>query len=313
MSLLSKKKSNKQTPGRRSRVLETRPKSPELLDRYAFRRNRTLTGSTSSSVTSLSENNNQLKSPRVHAHLLVDRRRRLGAVLGVVFIAAAALFGLISEFTAGVSVQIKNVSAAVVDPSYTKIINDYYGQRPIERLRFLLDSDALTRFVQTKAPEIASATVRGSVGFAKSEVVLVARQPVTAWDMGGIRQYVDASGTAFGRNYYETPGVQIVDNSGVPTEAGKAVASNRFLGFVGRLVGLTAERGHTVEQIIIPPDTTRQIELKIKDIPYRVKCSIDRPAGEQAEDLDRAIKYLAQRGRAPQYIDVRVSGKAFYL
>lgn len=312
MSLLSKKHPKKQAPGRRNRPLETRSSDSDLADRYAFRRNRTLTGSTSSNIVSPGEKNSQLQSPRVHAHHLVGVRRRLGAILTVVFASSLMLFVLISQFTSDVTIHIKDVPTATIQPSYSNIITEYYNQRPVERLRFMLDRSNLTRFVQTKAPEIADVDVVGSAGFAKSEIVLTPRKPVAGWDMSGVRQYVDASGTAFALNYYEAPGVQIVDNSGVPAEAGRAVASNRFLGFVGRLVGLTAERGYDVEQVIIPADTTRQVELKIKGIAFNVKCSIDRPAGEQAEDLDKAIKYLAQSGRSPGYIDVRVSGKAFY-
>jgi hypothetical protein len=40
--------------------------------------------------------------------------------------------------------------------------------------------------------------------------------------------------------------------------------------------------------------------------------SVDRPAGEQAEDAMRAIKYLQSKGMTPAYIDVRVGGKAYY-
>jgi hypothetical protein len=43
-----------------------------------------------------------------------------------------------------------------------------------------------------------------------------------------------------------------------------------------------------------------------------VKFSVDRAVGEQAEDAARAVRYLDGKGMSPEYLDVRISGKAFY-
>ena len=61
-----------------------------------------------------------------------------------------------------------------------------------------------------------------------------------------------------------------------------------------------------------PKDTTRQVEVKLKGVTYPVKYSVDRPVGEQTEDAKRSIVHLQQRAIAAEYIDVRVSGKAYY-
>lgn len=311
MQLIPKKKSKTNTP-RRRQELQQRATTDDLSERYSFQRNRTLTGSSSSRISSPNEGGAQLKSPRVHVHHLANARRRIGSVLGVVLLVSLGLYLLISQFTAKVAISIQDTPQTSVQTLYEPVVQEYFGQHPIERLRFLASSEELTKYVQTKAPEIETVTIEPSSVFATSRIILKARQPITGWTINGSQQYVDGSGTAFSRNYFAAPGVQIVDNSGVPVTSGQAVASNRFLGFVGRLVGFSQKRGYTVEQVIIPSGTTRQLELKIKDIPYHIKCSIDRPAGEQAEDLDRAIKYLQQRGMSPAYVDIRVSGKAFY-
>lgn len=312
MALFSKKQSPSQSPRRRTEPSESHPSDAQLSSRYAFRRNRTLTGSSSSKVVSSAENNGQLRSSRVHAHHLAGQRRRIGGILGIVIFCSFVLFGLISQFTASVSITMKDLPMTSVDSSYETIIQQYYGERPIERLRFLLNEKTFTSYIQSKAPEVLTANTNGSEGFAKSIISLQLRKPVTGWNIDGVQQYVDTSGTAFTRNYYESPGVQIVDNSGVPVEAGHAVASNRFLGFVGRLAGFMTERGYTVEQLVIPSETTRQVELKLKGFPYPIKCSIDRPAGEQAEDIDKTVTFLKQKSISPNYVDVRVNGKAFY-
>jgi len=52
--------------------------------------------------------------------------------------------------------------------------------------------------------------------------------------------------------------------------------------------------------------------VRVKDLSYEVRVSIDRGAGEQAEDLDRVVRYLAGKSVVPGYVDLRVEGRAFY-
>ena len=117
---------------------------------------------------------------------------------------------------------------------------------------------------------------------------------------------------SFEKNYYLEPTLQIVDESGVTSKTGIAIASNKLLSFVGRVVSQANSRGYTVIEAILPIDTTRQLRIKLKDSNIVVKLSIDRPAGEQIEDMDRAVRYIKSKNLYPSYIDVRVGGKAFY-
>jgi hypothetical protein len=307
------KKQKKEGPGRRRDAANIRSEQQlqDIDQRYNFRRNRTLTGSSSSQVVSVSEGNAQIKSPRVHAHELIKKRRHMGLLLAVALISAAGLYGLIYQFSAGVIIKTPGITAAL-DKSYEDTIQEYFGSRPVERLRFLTNETALSDFVKERLPEVASVRMGDNAGLGKSSVSIMMRQPLVGWAIQGKQQFVDASGTAFVKNYYPAPSVQIVDNSGIRPESGQAVASNRFLGFVGRTVGLAKAQGYKVTQVIIPAATTRQVELHIDGVPYLIKLSVDRAVGEQIEDMARTIVWLKQVNAVPQYIDVRVSGKAYY-
>lgn len=311
MAMFSKKKSD--IPRRRIQTgkLAERATETSLEERYAFRRNRTITGSAASSVSSANESNAQLKSVRVQAHELSNKRRHIGATLLLVLAGSALLFSLILQFTA-VAVVRTTDSSVKLDPSYSEIIQSYFASRPIERLRFLTNTNQLNAFMQSKAPEIANVHVTGAAGFGESMFVLTMREPIAGWSINGRQQYVDSTGTAFANNYFEPPSVQIIDNSGIQVQAGRAVASNRFLGFVGRAVGLSKVQGYNVQQVIIPSGTTREVDLRVEGVDYPIKLSVDRPAGEQTEDMSRVIKHLKAKGITPEYIDVRVEGKAFY-
>lgn len=312
MVLFSRKQS-KETPRRRQQLQPHNDRATEsdLEERYAFRRNRTLTGSASSKVATLSEGNAQLKSPRVHAHELAAKRRHIGVVLFLVLLTSALLYFLISQFTATVIVKSADASISL-DNGYEEIIQSYFSSRPIERLRFAVNNDHFLEYVQSKAPEVASIHIDGSAGFAKSRFVIDVRKPIAGWVVNGRQQYVDASGTPFSRNYFASPSVEIIDKSGVRVEAGQAVASNRFLAFVGRVVGLTPQWGYKVTQVIIPSGTTRQVEVMLEGVKYPIKLSVDRSAGEQVEDMARAVGWMNAHKQTPTYIDIRVGGKAYY-
>lgn len=307
-------KKQKNLPKRRTQPYQEPGRATEesLEQRYTFKRNRTLTGSVSSRVVSTNEARAELKSPRVETHELTRKRRHIGAVLFLVLIGAAILYGMIAQFTARVIVRSDDPAIKLDSATYETAIQDYFTTQPLERLRFLVNTHRLSDYLQTKTPEVARVEVDGSAGFGASRFVLTMRQPIAGWSMRGQQEYVDASGTAFSRNYFTAPAVQIVDNSGIEVEAGQAVTSNRFLAFVGRAVGLAGGQGYKVNQVIIPTNTTRQVELRLESIPYPIKLSVDRGVGEQIEDMARALGWLKAHNQTPQYLDVRVSGKSYY-
>ncbi len=312
MAFSPKKQSD--APRRRQQMSPSTHVSQPSLDEQSalFRRNRTLTGSVSSRIGSANEQQGNLKSARVQAHELADQRRRIAGVLFVIVSVVGLLAVLLWQFTAHAVIATPGVSGVVDTARYDKAIQEYYGQHPFERLRFATNEQRLTDYVRAATPEVDDVTVEGSAGFAASRLSIVMRRPIAGWKMGITQYYVDGKGVSFVTNYFDSPAVQIVDQSGVRLEAGTAIASNRFLGYVGRTVATAAQSGLIVEQVIIPVGTTRQIDLRIKGVSSSVKLLIDRPVGQQIEDLVRALAYFKSKGQQPAYIDVRVSNKAYY-
>lgn len=307
-----KRSKNASQPQRRRQIDTASPSQVHEREREnnTFRRNRTLTGSISSRIATVSEGSADMKSARVHAHELTHRRRHVGVLFLGVMLVSFLLMGLIGQFTA--RVVVKADVASSLDGTYQEAIQSYLMSRPAERLRFLLDTAKLTQYLQSRTPEVAAVKEVRWSEFGTSEFVVEMRQPVAGWAIQNKQQFVDVSGVAFARNYYSTPTVQIIDNSGAQIQTGQTVASNRFLGFVGRTVGLAASQDIKVTQVIIPVGTTREVELRTVGATFPIKLTIDRSAGEQVEDVARALAWFKGQNRTPQYIDVRVSGRAFY-
>ena len=278
-----------------------------------FKRNRTLTGTTSNNLRSVNSGSD-LESQRTHVHHLTIKRRKISSIMFVVFISIMLLYAIVSNFTATASVGFSDlaISKTIDKSKYEKVIQDYLDANPLGRFHVLLDQKNLTDYVSNKMPEVEKVTQNYMVNLGVTGFSIDVRTPIAGWKMGSKQYYVDSRGIPFENNYFLDPVVQIVDNSGVSMQSGTAIASKRFLSFVGRVVFMAKTKGYTVTQAILPANTTRELEVRIKEGNYLVKLSIDRVVGEQIEDMSNAIQFFVGRNQVPEYIDVRVSGKAFY-
>ena len=311
--LKSKKTSN--VPVRRRLQDSSVQAESQASSAYLFRRNRTITGSRSSAVASANEHDANLQSPRATAHNLRRKQRSLGMLTLGALVGCIVVTVLLLQFTAQTSTsiygQIRALSASD-QAYYGDLVNDYLNRYPAQRLRWWLDEDQLTSYLQQRnASEVEAIEQVEPQSLGVTAITIKMREPVASWVIDGVEQYVDDSGTIFARNYYETPQVKIVDESGLRPGQSHTVASGRFLGFIGQSVGQFRKFGLTPQAVVIPPDTTRQAQIQLAD-GTRIKLSIDRPAGEQAEDALRATKYLLANNIKTSYVDVRVGGKAFY-
>ncbi len=290
------------------------PQEAVLDDASTFRRGRTLTGSASSLVRSTNEAQADLKSSRVHAHELRKKRRRLAGGFFAIVVVATLLYVLMSQFTARVVVQASPDPSLQLDAAYSEAIDDYFSDHFGERFRLLTNTDQLGTYLQSVTPEVKSVKLRGGAGFGASLFELSFREPIASWDIHDRQLYVDASGVPFERNYFSSPTLRITDKSGMSsvTTPGQSVMSNRFMSYIGQVIGRVREQGYAVSTIVIPEGVTRQIEVHLEGVPYPSKLSSDRSAGEGVDDMVMAIRWMEARGLTPEYVDVRVASKVYY-
>ena len=253
-------------------------------------------------------------SERQKAHTLTRQRRKLGGTLLIVFGAVVFLSLLLWQLIAQVHItsSTKQLAAPFESARYEEVVHQYFLLNPAQRLKFLLNEESLNSFAAAQLPELEAITLKGSPGIAEADFSVTFRTPVAGWQIHGQQYYVDASGVVFERNYYAAPDVQVVDESGVRPEQGIVVAGSRLLAFLGKIVTEVGERGYVVSRAVLPQDTTREMDIYVTATTTRVKLSIDRGAGEQAEDMQRALQYLQEHGQVPEYVDVRVEGRAAY-
>lgn len=279
-----------------------------------FKRGRTMPGATSSGIKSSDKHALRSATPREKInHLAYVRKVTITTLIGLVA-AVIVLCVIVWQFSANVSLA---YSVSGLKPyttqAYTEAIQDYLAKHPTERLRFLLNEQNLTKHLQRSFPEIESIAVGGNDGFATTKFTTELRRPVVSWQVSDTTYYVDAEGVSFQQNYFQPPKVEIVDNSSIQYTPGTAIASERFLGFVGRIIAnIETSPKYTVNKIEIPTGTTRQVKVYLKGYNYPAFVSVERGPAVQAEDIKRVLSYVKAKNKQPKYIDVRVKGKAFY-
>lgn len=282
------------------RRVDNESQTENSVDVAAYRRSRTLS----------ERRHTDESSPRQGAWDLRKRRRKLVARLAIVLAAAACVLGLLTQLTATITVE--TPAGLGKNPEYAAVLEGYLAERPIERLRFMLNTARLHEYFLEKAPEVQSVEVHGGTQLAHSILRLTFRQPVAQWSAGDTVYFVDTTGVTFEKNHFAEPKIVVSDQSGVPAEAGQEVINQRFLSFLGQAVALFDKHGLTVTEAILPPDTVRQVEFRLDGKPYVVRMTIDRTAEAQVEEALKAISFLDGRGSTPSYIDVRVDQRVFY-
>ena len=308
MGIFGKRKSD-DTPIRKAHIDDEN-------DGYAFRRSRTLTGSSSANIRAAGETRAQIKSPRLKEHELKRHRNllMLGLLGAIVF--ASGLWWLTQQFAAG-TVEIRSATVlpqgAVDTQKYQKLVNNYFASRPLERFRFVLKEDTLLAFVQQDAPEVEAVSLDGGGGLGgKGVATLTFREPLVAWQIRNKTYYIDSQGVSFEVSYYGSPSVTVHDASGIDPADG-AIASSRFLAFLGRVVhGVNGSGIGAVSKVTLPPNMTREVDINITGKPYKLKLQMDREPTGQVADIVAIVRFLESKQITPTYVDVRVPSKAFY-
>lgn len=269
----------------------------------AYTRNRTLSAH--------HERPAEQPSERKQMHALRAHRRKLMRWLAGSVGALAVVIVLMFQFVGELRVETPGKIAPNETARYTEVMRDYLAKRPLERLRFWTDEAALYEYFLEHASEVQSVKI-ASGGLGVGTLQISFRQPVVSWSASGKTFFVDAQGVTFEKNYFDAPGVNVEDQSGVSPEMGQEIINHQFLSFLGQAVALFKEQGVTIQRVVLPDGTVRQAEFFAEQVPYSIKMTVERSAAAQVGQAVYAIRAMGERGVQPVYIDVRVDQRVFY-
>lgn len=88
--------------------------------------------------------------------------------------------------------------------------------------------------------------------------------------------------------------------------------SDRVRSYIAELEREFARKGYSVEKVILPAGMIRALYVDLEGKEMYFKINIDRGVEASVADVARMLKYVEERDLHPEYIDVRVEGKAYY-
>ncbi|MBR3377901.1 hypothetical protein IKG50_01045 [Candidatus Saccharibacteria bacterium] len=88
--------------------------------------------------------------------------------------------------------------------------------------------------------------------------------------------------------------------------------SKRVKVFVARLEADAADKNLKVDHVTLPFQKAREVLVFFVGRKEYYKMTIERGSTVQIEDAERMMRYLDGKGLAPEYVDIRVEGKAYF-
>mgnify|MGYP000855303582 CR=1 FL=1 len=144
------------------------------------------------------------------------------------------------------------------------------------------------------------------------DVTVELKSPKLAWFSGSQLMVLDADGSAIGGlSAADTKLPVVYDGSNLPVEAGQTVVRPQFVSFVQELIAGLNTRGIGITKLKVGQTT---LDLTVETAKtYQLIFDTARPAEEGLRDLDAVLKTaIAQKKPVNEYIDLRISGKAYY-
>lgn len=137
-------------------------------------------------------------------------------------------------------------------------------------------------------------------------LLVVACAALVIWIAVGVYNFIrDASQPEVAASPTE-PTVSIIDEN-----AGDNI-STRVKEFVARIEQDFYDLGYSVDHAVLPFQKAREVDIFIAGRTEYYKMTLDRGSAVQAEDAERMMRYLDEKGITPSYIDLKIEGKAYY-
>jgi len=201
---------------------------------------------------------------------------------------------------------------------YAQAVHRLFVSTPLNGNKVTINAAAITKELRRQYPELAGVSLSLPV-FGHQPVVYL--QPATPRlilsGQSGQSFVVDRAGRALlstnrvGR-LDDLKAPVVTDQSGLLMKAGETVIDSNSVAFISEVVGQLEAKGLVVSSLTLPQGTS-ELMVGISGAPYAVKFNIRGDAREGAGAFLAVKRHLdGQHIQPSQYVDVRVSGRAYY-
>lgn len=233
---------------------------------------------------------------------------RIKFLVSTIIIVGFFIFMLNKQFVEVVVDQDKTINQQEVLDTANKILNEQYGV--FSRNIYVFDDKKIVDGLKSKYHALTSVTLSKS----DNQLVLDLTYENTTyqWQSNSLRYKLSSSGIVTDVASTEDVGLVIIDNAGVDVQLGTPVITAAALDFISSLI--TSVSRITEEEVgeVLIPNSIRQVDIKLAS-GLLIKFDTQRAAEEQLLDLEQTYRHLRGQSEMPkEYIDVRITGKAYY-
>lgn len=210
-----------------------------------------------------------------------------------------------------------DISLLQDEGTYEAGIKDILDNSLSNRSKLLINTSAVADHIESSYPEVAEAVITLPLLDHKPIVDLVPKQPKFIMNTKDGPYIIDETGTALlhvrdleNSDDYKLP--TVTDQSGIGVSPGMRVVNRDVVAFIDSVLYQFESKGMLVSDLVLPP-LPNELHLNPQGKSYYIKFDLSGEAREQAGSYFAVSELLAEQGKEPaEYIDVRVSGKAFY-
>lgn len=213
----------------------------------------------------------------------------------------------------------QNKYAVLLQPSrvYEQAASDSLNESLLNRNKSTLRSKDVARALLDEFPEIGSVNVSSSLFSNRPNVVMSPVEPALLLSAGNGVYVVDRTGTAIvnAANVKDLaklhlPTVQ--DQAAGPVKVKDQVLTSGEVAFMKTVVAELSAKEQSVSKMTLLTGAA-ELDVKTTGQPYTVKFNLHSPTARQQTGTYLAVQAsLAAKQITPEYIDVRVPGRAYY-
>jgi hypothetical protein len=202
---------------------------------------------------------------------------------------------------------------------YTQAARKLFADSPANGNKVTVDASRISRQLHTQFPELEVVSVSLPIlGHRPVVYIQPATPKLLLTTTQGSAFVVDHSGQAL-IDAAQAPkalsGLDIptvVDQSGVLLRAGHVALDSDSVAFITEVSGQLKSKGVAVASMTLPAGGS-ELDIAIAGAPYFAKFNMRGVAREEAGTFLAVKQQLDTQGKHPsQYVDVRVSGRAYY-
>ena len=184
--------------------------------------------------------------------------------------------------------------------------------------KITIDSAGISEELARQFPELSNITIKlplvshDPIVYLSPNKVLIA---ITT--ANGLSYAIDSNGQVVGsintNGFYKLNLIDIQDESTSPIHIGQPILSTNTVIFIQTIIYQLEQRNITISNLVLPASAS-ELDMNIVGQKYLVKFNLEDPEPLQEVGTFLAVQhYLQGQGVTPShYIDVRVSGRAYY-